>query len=98
MCQTYPDNNPAAEPPQAPYVWLGADVEPGTIDAGNGFTQETIEVNGSTVTVATQDESIRRRILDSAAGGETCMSDRSEERRVGKECVSTCRSRWLPYH
>src|SRR3546814_13430703 len=24
--------------------------------------------------------------------------DRSEERRVGKECVSTCRSRWSPYH
>src|SRR3546814_18693775 len=23
---------------------------------------------------------------------------RSEERRVGKECVSTCRSRWTPYH
>src|SRR3546814_16743797 len=31
---------------------------------------------------------------------ETTMDDwqRSEERRVGKECVSTCRSRWLPYH
>src|SRR3546814_7307105 len=27
------------------------------------------------------------------------MADtRSEERRVGKECVSTCRSRWSPYH
>src|SRR3546814_17474579 len=25
-------------------------------------------------------------------------SSRSEERRVGKECVSTCRSRWAPYH
>src|SRR3546814_18611880 len=23
---------------------------------------------------------------------------RSEERRVGKECVSTCKSRWWPYH
>src|SRR3546814_11999193 len=32
---------------------------------------------------------------------ETQTSDctnRSEERRVGKECVSTCRSRWSPYH
>src|SRR3546814_8471275 len=28
-----------------------------------------------------------------------CIEDvRSEERRVGKECVSTCRSRWSPYH
>src|SRR3546814_2016338 len=26
------------------------------------------------------------------------LRDRSEERRVGKECVSTCRSRWSPYH
>ena len=26
------------------------------------------------------------------------LSTRSEERRVGKECVSTCRSRWSPYH
>src|SRR3546814_10907238 len=26
------------------------------------------------------------------------MLDRSEERRVGNECVSTCRSRWSPYH
>src|SRR3546814_14565451 len=25
-------------------------------------------------------------------------ADRSEERRVGKECVSKCRSRWSPYH
>src|SRR3546814_17981068 len=26
------------------------------------------------------------------------LNHRSEERRVGKECVSTCRSRWSPYH
>src|SRR3546814_14607005 len=26
------------------------------------------------------------------------LGQRSEERRVGKECVSTCRSRWSPYH
>src|SRR3546814_5240444 len=26
------------------------------------------------------------------------LAARSEERRVGKECVSTCRSRWSPYH
>src|SRR3546814_4624944 len=29
---------------------------------------------------------------------ETAPGARSEERRVGKECVSTCRSRWSPYH
>src|SRR3546814_12943408 len=32
------------------------------------------------------------------AGGIEVGPDRSEERRVGKECVSTCRSRWSPYH
>src|SRR3546814_19604216 len=26
------------------------------------------------------------------------LAERSEERRVGKECVSTCRSRWWTYH
>src|SRR3546814_10559821 len=30
--------------------------------------------------------------------GKPLMFGRSEERRVGKECVSTCRSRWSPYH
>src|SRR3546814_17385172 len=29
---------------------------------------------------------------------EGVLTIRSEERRVGKECVSTCRSRWSPYH
>src|SRR3546814_16910109 len=29
---------------------------------------------------------------------ERIVADRSDERRVGKACVSTCRSRWWPYH
>src|SRR3546814_7532176 len=33
-----------------------------------------------------------------AARRKTWREYRSEERRVGKECVSTCRSRWRPYH
>src|SRR3546814_3613779 len=37
-----------------------------------------------------------RKILERGKFGFTTM--RSEERRVGKECVSTCRSRWSPYH
>src|SRR3546814_14972533 len=31
-------------------------------------------------------------------GAREAFEHRSEERRVGKECVSTCRSRWSPYH
>src|SRR3546814_3883511 len=33
-----------------------------------------------------------------SATGALQAAQRSEERRVGKECVSTCRSRWSPYH
>ena len=35
---------------------------------------------------------------DKKVGKEIKTLVRSEERRVGKECVSTCRSRWSPYH
>src|SRR3546814_14574008 len=38
--------------------------------------------------------SVRARDL----AGSVDFEGRSEERRVGKECVSTCRSRWSPYH
>src|SRR3546814_14817916 len=40
-------------------------------------------------------EKVVLRLLNNDA---TNISLRSEERRVGKECVSTCRSRWSPYH
>src|SRR3546814_5927228 len=33
-----------------------------------------------------------------ASSNNTSRAFRSEERRVGKECGSTCRSRWSPYH
>src|SRR3546814_11571625 len=35
--------------------------------------------------------------IDGALSSNTTVRS-SEERRVGKECVSTCRSRWSPYH
>src|SRR3546814_20766454 len=38
------------------------------------------------------------RELRARPPGVPVVSYRSEERRVGKECVSTCRSRWSPYH
>src|SRR3546814_11093761 len=40
-----------------------------------------------------------RELIDIISSYETRFEfSRSEERRVGKECVSTCRSRWSPYH
>src|SRR3546814_2593290 len=46
---------------------------------------------------------VRKITVASSHDGKTIegwltLPPRSEERRVGKECVSTCRSRWSPYH
>src|SRR3546814_13242540 len=51
----------------------------------------------------TGDESVGRLLIDVPRAGQlrdaaVLHDQRSEERRVGKECVSTCRSRWSPYH
>lgn len=73
LCEPYRDDQ--WPEPTAPYVWLGSPIEPGTRGFDNGYVQETLEVNGSTVTVATDDPALRRQILDSATGGETCMSE-----------------------
>src|SRR3546814_1364651 len=43
-------------------------------------------------------ENILQSHADVKAKLELYLTQRSEERRVGKECVSTCRSRWSPYH
>src|SRR3546814_16516804 len=40
----------------------------------------------------------RARLCQKAGQERPRTARRSEERRVGKECVSTCRSRWSPYH
>ena len=49
-----------------------------------GFIVENIELPGR-VTKELVAEAMQRKI-------------RSEERRVGKECLRLCRSRWSPYH
>ena len=58
-----------------PYVWLGVELPVGTVDRGSGFVQETVEVNGSALTVGTDDAALRERIIDSAGGGEMCLSE-----------------------
>src|SRR3546814_11370191 len=37
-------------------------------------------------------------VREPVGDGAAALQRRSEERRVGKECVSTCSSRWSPYH
>src|SRR3546814_16552923 len=43
-------------------------------------------------------ESFKAEWAAELPAGEEISVYRSEERRVGKECVSTCRSRWSPTH
>src|SRR3546814_20076380 len=50
------------------------------------------------VLVLTWHRCLLRSCSQGGAGTDERTRRRSEERRVGKECVSTCRSRWSPYH
>ena len=55
-----------------------------------GKSSMTPELTNAIAEALTARELIKINVLQNCA--------RSEERRVGKECVSTCRSRWSPYH
>src|SRR3546814_11139818 len=54
----------------------------------------TCAISGAVGTFANIDPRVEAHV----AGKLGLAVERSEERRVGKECVSTCRSRWSPYH
>src|SRR3546814_16904993 len=60
-----------------------------TIASGIAAGFQQFDINLSQLAVVTPGD---------PAAGEGNLYSRSEERRVGKECVSTCRSRWSPYH
>src|SRR3546814_18866402 len=70
----------------------GGDVLPfAQLAGGNLLEQRVLLRVGKHVRHCRMDEAGRNAIDRDVAA-------RSEERRVGKECVSTCRSRWSPYH
>src|SRR3546814_4639291 len=58
-------------------------------DVGDGGERQRIDERGGSGGKAGGDRQTRPA---------HAAEERSEERRVGKECVSTCRSRWWPYH
>ncbi len=90
----------AGAPVQGPYVWLGAGIEPGEVDLGDGYVQETVSVAGTTVTVASDDVALRRQILESVGGSERCLSeldrsgpiehDRAEDRDAEPVTLRVC--------
>src|SRR3546814_14332332 len=57
---------------------------------------QAVDANPGDVKLDVDTKSTVRGRLGSPSA--TSTFDRSEERRVGKECVSTCRSRWYTYH
>src|SRR3546814_1427791 len=60
--------------------------------------QYRIEAPRETVWQALNDVEVLRQCIPGVEEIEKTSDTRSEERRVGKECVSTCSSRWSPYH
>src|SRR3546814_17418469 len=56
-----------------------------------------IEIAGDEL-VARARAALLRGLADRSNKVALAAAKRSEERRVGKECVSQCRSRWSPYH
>src|SRR3546814_14388433 len=88
----------AAEDEEKPH-WFGATYDNMTVlaygipDSDYVMLSFSCAVGKPVVNVNVQDEE-----SSAEEGALMHVRLRSEERRVGKECVSTCRSRWSPYH
>src|SRR3546814_10910706 len=66
-----------------------------TVDADyNAIETELLKIHATGI----REVFIKTRFKQSAKVFKLPHEPKSEERRVGKECVSTCRSRWSPYH
>src|SRR3546814_3338165 len=63
-----------------------------------GFFQVGEQLAGHELVTHPAMEALHVAVLPGSARLDVQRLHRSEERRVGKECVSTCRSRWSPYH
>src|SRR3546814_18569587 len=91
-------------PDWTPSSWQRHDVrqQPSWPDAG-ALAAATRELAAYPPLVSPADTDALRAALTQAQAGRAFLlpggdcAERSEERRVGKECVSTCRSRWAPY-
>src|SRR3546814_11945189 len=84
-------------------IGFGAQLVDGALGMAFGVICNTLLVAVLGVPPATA--SARIHVVEIFTSGVSGLShvfhrniDRSEERRVGNECVSTCRSRWWPYN
>src|SRR3546814_15610349 len=68
-------------------------------DGQQGYSHSSTRASSAQARVGVATPALpQARGCASGGGGAQFGLSRSEERRVGKECVSTCRSRWAPYH
>src|SRR3546814_16704260 len=76
------------------------ETQPGGYLYENEFKREGLHVLFAVITSPYEVMTARKPItgLDAMQGLKLKTAGRSEERRVGKECVSTCRARWSPSH
>src|SRR3546814_7220375 len=85
-------------------IYLGTAAIASTVGAKTLGTPIIVGLNGSNIAYVLQGAiltGLLAIVVDLALGRLATRLQawtRSEERRVGKECVSTCRSRWSPYH
>src|SRR3546814_12860812 len=68
------------------------------VKSANGRPAIKLSDNYAKATGPAEEIERYRRVFGSAGMENAPAIVRSEERRVGKECVRTCRSRWSPYH
>src|SRR3546814_12543708 len=85
------------------WSWAASDptLDGGATSSGSavGTGAITFDTDGTPLSFTPAAPSVALTGFTTGAGNSTITLDlRSEERRVGKECVSTCRSRWSPYH
>src|SRR3546814_2877100 len=78
-----------------PISWVNAGIRPSTVFVPIGWGEKQPYNPWRSVNFLT-DKNQRDPVSDQT--NLKTLLCRSEERRVGKECVSTCRSRWSPYH
>src|SRR3546814_15078019 len=79
-----------------------SEAEDGSAASGDGM----LRIRGARVVVTCPGRNFVTLVIETDQGltgiGDATLNGRelarSEERRVGKECVSTCRSRWSPYN
>src|SRR3546814_19219489 len=79
-------------------AWRAALVEHFEAHRGNLSEDSLARLDKNPLRILDSKDPKDRPIADSAPDIDAYLTSRSEESRVGKEGVSTCRSRWSPYH